>query len=76
MTDAMRQAWTLAQSLTDVERADLAQALIASLDAELVRDQIESLDETLSRRAAGVRNGTAEGRPASEVFADLRARPS
>jgi putative addiction module component (TIGR02574 family) len=76
MTDAMRQVWTLAQSLSTDERADLAQALIASLDVEIARDHVESLEETLSRRAAEVRSGKAEGRSANEVFADLRARPS
>lgn len=76
MTDAMRQVWTLAQSLSDVERADLAQALLASLDAESAPEPVESLDQILHRRVAEVHNGTAQGRPAEDVFADLRARPS
>jgi putative addiction module component (TIGR02574 family) len=62
-----------ALSLSETQRACLAQTLLQSLEpAE------EGLEEAwtveVGRRLERVREGTAQGRPADEVFRDIRAR--
>ncbi|MBN1868059.1 addiction module protein [Candidatus Sumerlaeota bacterium] len=63
-----------ALSLSVSERASLAHDLILSLenpaDFELSREQ----EAEIARRVQSVREGTAQGRPVAEVFADIRAR--
>lgn len=56
--------------LTDAEKADLAEYLLASLEDEvLVR---EAWRVEIMRRVAEIENGTAVGRPVEEVLAELR----
>lgn len=67
MTDtALRLKDELAR-LSEEDRAELANFLCDSLDAE-------DWDAELNRRVAEIESGTAVGRPAKEVFDDLRKR--
>lgn len=64
-----REALTLSES----ERAHLAQTLLQSL--EPTEDGVEQAWAVeIGSRLEGVRQGTAQGRPADEVFRDIRAR--
>lgn len=55
------------------ERAELAQFLIESLD-ETVDDDEAAWEQELARRAEEIRQGNARGKPAEEVFRELRER--
>ena len=62
-----------ALTLSENERAHLAQTLLQSL--EPAEDGVEQAwTVEVSRRLELVRQGTAQGRPAEEVFRDIRAR--
>ena len=62
-----------ALTLTERERAHLAQTLLQSL--EPAEEGVEQAWATeVGRRLERVRQGTAQGRPADEVFRDIRAR--
>ena len=66
-----------ALNLPTTERAKLAQVLLHSLDQDAEEDPVEVekawLDE-IERRMKDVRAGNVSGRPAEEVFAELRAK--
>ncbi len=73
MSATIEQITHDALTLTENDRAHLAQALLHSL--EPVDDDVEQAwDVEVARRLARVQDGTAQGRPASEVFRDIRAR--
>ena len=62
-----------ALTLSENERAHLAQTLLQSLEpAEEGVEQAWAVE--VGRRLELVRQGTAQGRPAEEVFRDIRAR--
>ena len=62
-----------ALTLPETERAHLAQTLLQSLEpAEEGVEQAWTAE--VGRRLERVRQGTAQGRPADEVFRDIRAR--
>ncbi|MEO8353779.1 MAG: addiction module protein [Chthoniobacteraceae bacterium] len=62
-----------ALTLSETDRAHLAQTLLRSLEpAE--GDIDEAWTTEVGRRLEQVRNGTASGRPAEEVFRDIRER--
>lgn len=62
-----------ALTLPESERAHLAHALLCSL--EPADEGVEQAwAEEVGRRAERVRMGTAQGRPADDVFRELRAR--
>jgi putative addiction module component (TIGR02574 family) len=63
-------------ALTAQERAELAHLLILSLDQEGDADAEAAWDAELRRRAAEIKSGDAVGRPAGQVFAELRERYS
>ena len=56
------------------ERASLAHELILSLDDTAEYDLSPAQEAEIQRRLNMVREGTASGRPAAEVFADIRAK--
>ncbi len=72
MDELRRKAMTLSAS----ERASLAHELILSLDDPREYDLSPAQEAEIQRRLDTIREGTASGRPASEVFADIRARYS
>jgi putative addiction module component (TIGR02574 family) len=63
-------------SLSPIERAELAHFLIHTLDSEL-EDGVEAAwDAELARRVEEIKSGGARGKPAEQVFAEIRARHS
>jgi putative addiction module component (TIGR02574 family) len=63
-------------ALSASERASLAHELILSLDDPTDYDLGPAQETEIQRRLKLVREGSASGRPAVEVFADIRARHS
>jgi len=63
-------------ALSASERASLAHDLILSLDDPADYELSDAEESEIQRRLKMVRDGAASGRPASEVFADIRARHS
>ena len=63
-------------ALSASERASLAHELILSLDDPTEYDLSPAQETEIQRRLSMVREGTASGRPAAEVFADIRAKYS
>lgn len=63
-------------ALSASERASLAHELILSLDDPADYDLNPTQESEIKRRLNMVREGTASGRPAADVFADIRARYS
>jgi len=61
-------------SLSASERASLAHDLILSLDDPVDYELSPAQESEIQRRLMMVREGTASGRPAAEVFADIRAK--
>lgn len=63
-----------ALTLPENERAQLVQTLLQSLEPP-IEEGVEAAWETeVARRVESVHQGTAQGRPAEEVFRDIRAR--
>lgn len=64
-----------ALSLSEQERAQLAHALLRSLDSDENVSEVEAAWEAeIARRVKRIEQGTAKGRPADDVFRDVRAR--
>lgn len=63
-----------ALTLPETERAHLAQSLLQSLEPSAEEGVEDAWDAEVSRRLELVRQGTAQGRPADEVFRAIRAR--
>jgi putative addiction module component (TIGR02574 family) len=63
-------------TLSSADRAELASYLLESLDGPADAHAAQAWEAELIRRADEVRTGQAQGRPAGEVFADLRKRRS
>ncbi len=61
-------------TLTTQERTELARVLIESLNDD--PDTQAAWDAELTRRVADIKSGRAVGRPAEEVYADLRKKYS
>jgi putative addiction module component (TIGR02574 family) len=73
MTQAVEQLKSQASSLSPPERADLAYFLLTSLEPD--EDGVEQAWRAeIGRRVAEIRNGSAAGRTAEEVIAELRER--
>jgi len=63
-----------ALALSVSERASLAHDLILSLDEPSDFDLAPDQETEIVRRVQMVREGTAKGRPAADVFRDIRAK--
>lgn len=63
-----------AMGLSASERASLAHDLILSLDDPADFELSRAQEVEIQRRIQMVREGTATGRPADEVFADIKAK--
>lgn len=57
-----------ALTLPENERAQLVQTLLKSLEPSIDEGVDAAWDAEIARRIESVRQGTAEGRPAEEVF--------
>ncbi len=62
--------------LSASERASLAHDLILSLDDPADNELNPAQEPEIQRRLTMVREGTASGRPAAKVFADIRFKYS
>lgn len=76
MTEVVENLKSQLQTLTNRERAELLQFLIHSLDEELDEDAEAAWEIELTRRAAEIKSGKAVGKPAEQVFAELREKYS
>jgi putative addiction module component (TIGR02574 family) len=76
MNAAVERIRTEISNLSEADRAELAQFLIASLDEGADRDAEAAWDAELERRAEEIRSGRASGEQAGKVFSDLRAKHS
>ncbi len=74
MTEAARHIIDEALKLKVAERAEVAAELLASLDGEPEADIEKAWADEIQRRIERIRNGTAKGRPWSEVRSDLERR--
>jgi len=63
-----------ALTLSDRERAELAHKLLVSLEGAPEENVEEAWDAEIAKRVDRIKEGTAKGRPADEVFRDIRAR--
>lgn len=60
--------------LSAPERAELAHYLILSLESEEDPSAEAAWEAELDRRTAQIRSGQASGKPAGQVFAELREK--
>lgn len=76
MTETMEKLQGQFAQLTSQERAELAHFLICSLEREEDVDVEAAWEVELARRGADIQRGKATGKPAAQVFAELRAQYS
>ena len=62
-----------ALTLSDQERAELAHKLLISLDGVPDEGAEEAWDQEIAKRVQKIRDGTAKGRPADQVFRDIKS---
>jgi putative addiction module component (TIGR02574 family) len=62
--------------LDSADRADLAFFLIGSLDGAEETDVETEWDAEIDRRVSEIKSGQAVGKPAEQVFAEMRAKYS
>jgi putative addiction module component (TIGR02574 family) len=63
-----------AMKLSVQERARLARQLLLSLDPEDEAEVEAAWEAEIEHRVQEIKAGRAQGRPAEQVFADIRAR--
>ena len=63
-----------ALTLSKRERAELAHKILVSLEEVADENVDEAWDVEIQKRVERIKEGTAKGRPAEEVFRDIRAR--
>lgn len=71
MTKAAKEIRSQVEQLSQDDRAELALFLLRSLEAE-EPGATAAWDTEVARRMSEIRTGRAAGRPAEQVFADLR----
>ena len=71
MTEAVSRMVAQLDGLSQQERADLAHAVLISLEPEEA-DVEEAWNREVARRVARIRSGEAVGIPAEQVFSDWR----
>ena len=71
MTDAVARLMSQVLSLSSSEREELACALLSSLEPDEAA-VCAARDAEIAARVAEIRGGTAQGRPAEVVLAELR----
>ena len=75
MATTVEQVTHDALTLSERERARLAHALLLSLEPAEDSADVEAAWKTeVSRRVQRIQQGTAKGRPAEDVFRDIRTR--
>jgi putative addiction module component (TIGR02574 family) len=76
MTQQAEKIRSEALQLGDADRAELARALIQSLDSESDADVEAAWDHELEQRLERIDSGESTGRPADDVLSELRAKHS
>lgn len=76
MTEAAERLRIELSQLSNKDRAELAHFLIHSLDEEIDDDMESAWDVELMRRMQNINNGTASGKPANQVFTELKEKYS
>jgi len=76
MTETMEKLKTQLEQLTSQERAELAYFLLCSLEQEEDVEAEAAWEAELARRVADIQSGKSVGKPAAQVFAELRAQYS
>lgn len=71
---SIKEVRSKVMALSASERASLAHDLILSLDDPADYALSAEQEAEIQRRLDAVREGTATGRPAAEVFSDIRAK--
>lgn len=71
MRETVEQLKSRLGQLSGEERAELALFLLQSLEPE-EEGASAAWDEEIARRVAEIRSGRATGKPAEQVFAELR----
>ena len=74
MSETVEKLKEQIEILTNQERAEIARFVIHSLDHEVDDDADAAWEEELARRVSDIRNGKAVGKPAEQVFAELREK--
>jgi putative addiction module component (TIGR02574 family) len=74
MPSALAKVKTEVRRLNSRDRAELARFLLDSLEPEKVDSVARAWKKEIARRVKDIREGRAIGRPAEQVFADLRER--
>jgi putative addiction module component (TIGR02574 family) len=72
----VKEIYDLAITLSASERASLAHDLILSLDDPSDFELSAVQEAEIQRRIRMVKDGTARGRPAEKVFADIKTKYS
>lgn len=76
MSDTLESLKSQLDVLPSRDRAELARFLINSLEPGVDDDVEAAWEVELSRRVAEIRSGRVVGKPADQVFAELRERTS
>jgi len=76
MADLVERLKSQLETLSNRERAELAQFLIRSLDQDYDEDAEAAWEIELTRRVTEIESGKAVGKPAEQVFAELRKKYS
>jgi len=76
MTEVAEQIKGVLLVLPPGDRAELAHFLVSSLDLPFDPDVETAGDAELARRAADIAGGKVVGKPADQVFAELRQKYS
>ncbi|MFH1288915.1 MAG: addiction module protein [bacterium] len=61
-------------NLSIEKRAELVHKLIVNLDSEVDKDFEKAWDEEIEKRIKEIKSGKADGRPAYEILAEIRAK--
>ena len=74
MSETLEKLKSRLGELTNTEKADLAHFLIHSLDEEDADVEV-AWEQELLRRTDEIKAGKVIGKPAKQVFCDLRKKP-
>lgn len=76
MSVLMKEIANKALDLSSEERAELVHELILSLDNLKDKGVEKAWDMEIEKRVKDIKNGTAKGRPAEDILAEIRAKYS
>ena len=74
MSATIEQLTQEALGLSEHERAELAHRILVSIEGPPEEGVDAAWDAEIAKRVERIQQGTAKGRPAGDVFRDIRAR--